>query len=30
LPGFTPAPREDFEERPSAVARRKAQAQSSE
>jgi antitoxin VapB len=26
LPGFTPAPREDFEERPSAVARRKAQA----
>lgn len=24
LPGFTPAPREDFEERPSAVARRKA------
>lgn len=24
LPGFTPAPREDFEERPSAIARRKA------
>jgi len=24
LPGFKPAPREDFEERPSAVARRKA------
>lgn len=24
MPGFTPAPREDFEERPSAVARRKA------
>lgn len=25
LPGFKPAPREDFEERPSAIARRKAQ-----
>lgn len=25
LPGFKPAPREDFEERPSALARRKAQ-----
>ena len=25
LPGFKPAPREDFEERPSVVARRKAQ-----
>ena len=24
LPGFKPAPREDFEERPSAIARRKA------
>lgn len=24
MPGFSPAPREDFEERPSAVARRKA------
>jgi antitoxin VapB len=24
LPGFTPAPREDFEERPSTIARRKA------
>ncbi len=24
LPGFTPAPRDDFEERPSTVARRKA------
>ena len=24
MPGFKPAPREDFEERPSAVARRKA------
>ena len=24
LPGFTPAPREDFEDRPSAIARRKA------
>ena len=24
MPGFTPAPREDFEERPSAVARRNA------
>lgn len=25
MPGFKPAPREDFEERPSAIARRKAQ-----
>ena len=25
LPGFKPAPREDFEDRPSAIARRKAQ-----
>ena len=24
MPGFTPAPREDFEERPSTIARRKA------
>ena len=24
MPGFKPAPREDFEERPSAIARRKA------
>jgi antitoxin VapB len=24
MPGFTPAPREDFEERPSMIARRKA------
>lgn len=26
MPGFKPAPREDFEERPSAIARRKAAA----
>lgn len=27
MPGFKPAPREDFEERPSAIARRKALSQ---